>query len=128
MIVIEHGTDRDLITIRASGTLTAKDYEYAIPELEHAMDLAKGPIRVMIRLEDFLGWEIDALWRELEFDLTHRGDFDRVAVVGESDLEAWGTILARPFAKADMRYFPTDRALEAEAWLADDHGEAGGAA
>lgn len=43
MITIEHSTDRDLIVMRASGTLTTKDYDNAIPELEHAMELCEGP-------------------------------------------------------------------------------------
>jgi hypothetical protein len=128
MIVIEHSRDRDLITIRASGTLTGKDYDYAVPELEHAMKLSRRPLRVMIRLEDFRGWEIGALWRELEFDLTHRGDFGRVAVVGETGLEEWGTILSSPFAKAEMRFFPVTRTDEAESWLSDDPGRSGGRA
>ena len=118
MITIEHDSDRRRIVVRASGTLTARDYEYAVPELEHAMELSEGPLRVLIRLEDFRGWEIGALWRELEFDLKHRGDFGRIAVIGESRLEEWGTTLSAPFAKAEMRFFPTEREDEAEAWLA----------
>ena len=117
MITIEHDSDRRRIVVRASGTLTARDYEYAVPELEHAMELSEGPLRVLIRLEDFRGWEIGALWRELELDLKYRGDFGRIAVIGEKDLEAWGTTLSAPFAKAEMRFFPADREAEAEAWL-----------
>ena len=118
MIRIEHNRDSDRIVLRASGKLTTRDYETAIPELEHAMDLSEGPLRVMIRLEDFQGWEIGALWAELEFDLKYRGDFGRIAVIGEKRLEEWGTSLSAPFARAQMRFFPAGREAEAEAWLA----------
>lgn len=117
MITIEHPENRNLIVIRASGTLTSKDYEHAIPELEHAMQLAKGPLGLLIRLEDFQGWEIDAFWRELEFDVDKRGEFSRVAVVCETSMEEWATAISAPFAKADVRIFPTDDEAEAEAWL-----------
>lgn len=117
MITIEHSTDRDLIVMRASGTLTTKDYDNAIPELEHALELCEGALRVMIKLEDFRGWEIGALWKELEFDLKYRGDFGRIAVIGETELEEWGTTLTAPFAKAEMRFFPTSQEDKAEAWL-----------
>lgn len=119
MIQIEHNTDRNLIVVRASGTLTTQDYENAIPELEHALELSEGPLRVMIRLEDFRGWKIGALWRELEFDLKHREDFGRIAVIGETELENWGTSLSAPFANAQMQFFPASRELEAAAWLAE---------
>ena len=118
MITIEHPGPHDIIVVRASGTLTAKDYDTAMPELEHAMELSKGPLRVLMRLDDFQGWEIGALWRDLEFDLKHRGDFGRVAVIGETALEEWGTKLSAPFAKAEMRFFTTDQDADAREWLA----------
>lgn len=125
MITIEHDRELDRILVRASGTLSARDYEYAAPELEHAMELSDGPLRMIIRLEDFRGWEIGALWRELEFDLRYRGDFGRIAVIGETDLEAWATTLSAPFAKAETRFFPTGQEAEAELWLAERAGDDG---
>jgi len=117
MITIEHPSDRNMIIIRVSGTLTTKDYEAAVPELQHAIELSGGPLRVLLRLEDFSGWEIGALWREIEFDLKYRKDFGRIAVLGDTTLEEWGTTLSAPFTKADMQFFPTDQESEAYEWL-----------
>ncbi|MCV2868440.1 STAS/SEC14 domain-containing protein [Defluviimonas sp. WL0002] len=117
MISIEHSRYNNLIVIRATGTLTARDYELGVPELEHALELSEGPLRVMIKLEDFRGWEIEALWRDLKFDYKHWSSFRRIAVVGENALEKWGTILSKPFTKAEMRYFPVSEEANAEAWL-----------
>ena len=118
MITIEHSRDHGMIVVRASGTLTTRDYEAAVPELEHAMEMSDGPLRVLLRLEDFKGWEVGALWCELELDLKYRGDFGRIAVLGESTLEKWGTTLSAPLIKAEMRFFPLDREAQARAWLA----------
>ena len=118
MITIEHGRDHGMIVVRASGTLTTRDYEAAVPELEHAMEMSEGPLRILLRLEDFRGWEVGALWCELELDLKYRGDFGRIAVLGESRLEKWGTTLSAPLIKAEMRFFPLDREAEAREWLA----------
>lgn len=117
MISIEHSRDAKLIVVRASGRLTVQDYKTAIPELDHAMELAKGPLRVMIRLEDFRGWEIGALWRALETDLRYRGTIGRLAVIGANRLGKWGATLSAPLAKAEMRFFPLTQTAEAEAWL-----------
>ena len=102
---------------RASGVLTHQDYAAAVPELENALELAKAPVRLMISLENFHGWEIGALWDELRFGATHGRDFSRVAVVGERALEEWGTRLSKPFVKAEMRYFGHGERQAAEAWL-----------
>lgn len=118
MIEIEHTRGKDVIVVRASGTLTVEDYDRAVPEIENAMQLAQGPLHVMIRLEDFHGWEIAALWQELRFDAEHRGNFGRIAVLGETTFEEWATRLSAPFTKAEMRFFPLESEEEASAWLA----------
>lgn len=117
MISIEHPSDHNMIVIRASGALTTQDYDAAVPELQHAIELSDRPLRVLLRLEDFSGWEIGALWSEIEFDLKYRNDFGRIAVLGETELEEWGTTLSAPFTKADMKYFPTEQEAEALEWL-----------
>ena len=105
------------MTIRASGKLTSNDYDAAIPELKHAMDLAEDPLRVLIRLEDLSGWEIGAVWKDIKFDLRHGSDLGRIAVLGETTLEEWGTKLSAPFIGADMKFFPIDQEDDAMAWL-----------
>ena len=117
MIEIEHSRNNNVITLRASGTLTINDYEAAVPELQHAIELSDRPLRVLLRLEDFSGWEIGALWREIEFDLKYRKDFGRIAVLGDTTLEEWGTTLSAPFTKAEMQFFPSDQESEAYEWL-----------
>lgn len=117
MITIEHLTGEDIILIRASGTLTKQDYESAVPELEHALGLAKHSLRIMVRLEAFKGWEIGALWQELKFDFKHLNDFGRIAIVGEGKLEEWATKLSAPFTKSEMQFFSSDREAEARKWL-----------
>jgi len=118
MIEIEHMRGKDVVVVRASGTLTDADYDHAVPEIENAVQLAQGPLHVMIRLEDFHGWEIGALWQELRFDAEHEGDFGRIAVLGETTLEEWATRLSAAFTKSEMRFFPLEREEEASAWLA----------
>jgi hypothetical protein len=117
MIQIEHKRDQDLIVVRASGRLTLADYHDAMPEIDTAVQLAGGPLQVMIRLEDFHGWDIGALWQELRFDAEYGGDFERVAVLGETSLEGWATRLAAPFVRAEMRFFPRADETQALAWL-----------
>ncbi len=116
MIAVEQAA-KDIILCRASGFLTKEDYETALPELERAIERSEGRPRVLILLEDFRGWQLDALWQELRFDLKHRKDFERIAVVGDSRLQDWGTRLSRPFFAAEMRYFSRAELPEAEAWL-----------
>jgi hypothetical protein len=114
MIEVEHFADRRLLLVRLSDRLTEADYDRAVPEIENALDLAQGPLRIMVRLEDFHGWTPGAFWSELRFERRHAADIDRVALVGETEGEERAAHIAAPFAPATMRYFP--RSEEAAAW------------
>lgn len=116
MISIEHHSDGHL-ELRVSGMLSRRDYDAAVPEIEHELQLQQGPLRILISLEDFRGWEVGALWDELRFDIRHRADLGRIAVVGESAVQEWGTRLARAFFDNEVRYFERDRIDEARDWL-----------
>lgn len=116
MITVEHHHEHFLV-IRASGRLTGTDYDAAVPELEHAMSLMSGKPNLLVILEDFHGWEPEALWKDLRFDLKHYRDFVRIAVVGERAAEEWLTRISTLFTAAQIRYFDRERTDEAEAWL-----------
>lgn len=121
MITIEHDHD-DYLVCRVSGRLTEADYEAAVPELENELLLRDEPLRLMIVLEDFRGWDIAALWEDLKFDIRHSSDFGRIAVLGDSKLEEWGARLSRPFLASEVRYFDLGDRAAAQAWLSEGRG------
>lgn len=108
----------DLVEIQASGRLTGDDYERFVPELERLAS-ERGPLRLYIELNDFRGWDAKGLWKDLEFDVKHQDDMQRIAIVGDKAWEEWGTKLSKPFFKADMRYFTPDEAEAARQWVGD---------
>lgn len=118
MIAIELN-EKKFIVLRASGRLTETDYEAAVPEIENALTLRGKPLRMMIRLEDFRGWHLGALWDELRFDARHRDDLGRIAVVGDAKWQEWGTKLSKPFFSNELRYFDWKEMDRAKAWLSE---------
>lgn len=117
MIEIEHSGQDDSLLIRVIGKVTRKDVELAVPEIDHALELADDPLKLMIRLEDFEGWEIGGLWKDMTFSMKRRNAFGRIAVIGESTLEKWTTTLAAPFTGSEMRFFAQGSEDAARNWL-----------
>jgi len=117
MIEIEHSRQDDSIVIRVTGTVSRRDVDLAVPEIEQALELADDPLKVMIRLEDCEGWEIGGLWEDMTFSMQRRDAFGRIAVIGESTLEKWGAMLAVPFTGAEMRFFLHENEDAAREWL-----------
>jgi hypothetical protein len=111
--------EKKFIVLRASGRLTQADYEAAVPEIENALTLRGKPLRLMVRLEDFRGWHLRALWDELRFDARHHDDLGRIAVVGDARWQEWGTKLSKPFFGCERRYFDWDEMDRAKAWLSE---------
>ena len=117
MLAIEEGGGRgDIVVVTASGRLAAEDYRRFTPAFER-LARSRGPLRVLLELRGFRGWDAGGLWEEVKFDVTHQWAFRRIAVVGERRWQGWGTWLSRPLFRAQMRYFDRSRMEEARAWL-----------
>ncbi len=118
MITLQEHPNENLVELHASGKMTRAEYKDLLPRLEPLLS-RKPPVRCYIELHDFHGWEAAALWDELKFDLKHRRDLGRVAVVGETRLEKWGANLSRLFFASEVRYFDHAHAAAARAWVTE---------
>jgi hypothetical protein len=105
-----------LLIVRLSGKLHKKDYERFVPTLEKAIQ-EHGQLRLLVEMYDFHGWDAGALWADAKFDMTHFGDLERVAIIGETTWEKLIVNFFKPFTKATVRYFPLERAAEARTWI-----------
>lgn len=115
MLTIEN-TDSGVIHVRASGKLTRPDYDTFDVQFAKVAQ-ANKPVRVLVELDGFDGWDASGLWQELKFDVAHNDDMGRVAVIGEKKWEEWGTKISQPFFSAEMRYFDRSQFAAAREWL-----------
>ena len=109
-------TDGGIIHVKASGKLTQPDYDTFDVQFNKVSQTNK-PVRVLVELTGFEGWDAAGLWQELKFDVRHNDDMGRVAVIGDKSWEEWGTKISKPFFSADMKYFDQSRKAEAREWL-----------
>lgn len=118
MIEVVHKPEQDLVTIDASGKLTAADYDLAIPEIEEAIRQADGPLNLVIDVIGLKGIELAALWKDLKFDVRHFSDFRRIAIVGGNRAQEFGAKASDAFTRAEVRYFGEDSSDHARRWAA----------
>jgi hypothetical protein len=106
-----------VVGVRARGTLTDDEYKSVlIPALEKAF-AGEGKLRVLLLFEDFEGWEMQAAWDDAVFGMTHRKDFERLALVGAPSWVEWGMRLFAPMMSGQVRSFPAGEAGEAWKWV-----------
>jgi len=112
-IKFKDADESKVLSIQVSGKLTKADYVYFAPEFERLVQL-NGKLRVLFNLAGFQGWDADALWEGIKFDLKHFADIERIAMIGETRWEKGMAIFCKPFTNATIKYF--DHAKTAEAW------------
>ena len=115
-----------ILEVRVSGKLAHEDYEHFVPEFERLIK-QNGKIRVLFEMADFHGWEGSALRDDINFDLEHFSDIERLAMVGDKKWEKGMSIFCKPFTTAKIRYFDSAAIAEARKWLevGDDIEKAG---
>ena len=104
------------VVVTASGKLKSEDYDRFIPEFERVAR-ERGKVPMMIDATTFQGWDLQGLWQDLKFDATHQDALGPMAVVGHSRWEEWAVKIARPFFKAEVRFYRPDQIDEARHWL-----------
>jgi hypothetical protein len=111
-----------LLVVGLTGKLTKGDYERFVPEVERLIR-QYGKIRLLVRMHDFHGWTMGALWEDIKFDFKHFRDIERLALVGDRKWEAGMAAFCKPFTTATVRYFDESKADEAFAWAAAELGQ-----
>ena len=110
-------TKDNVVAIRISGKIEAKDYEKLTPVIEKTEREGK-PVRLFIRLEDIEGITGLAILKDIVTYFKHAKNMEKVAVVGEGDYkeDMWAKA-ASSFVKADVKYFPVEQQILAEDWI-----------
>ena len=118
MIEVMSESAGTVLGVRASGKLTASDYETVwIPRIE-AVIREHGTVRILLYMdESFAGWELGAAWDDAKFGLRFQRRCERIAVVGGPRWVEWGTKLVAPMLHGEVRTFAADALPAAWDWI-----------
>ena len=119
MIDIINTPYRKVIGLRLSGKLHDEDYKLLMRPME-SIFADEGAVRLLIKFEDFHGWDLHAAWDDIWFSLKHYSDFERVAMVGDQAWEHWMAIFSKPFTRAKVKYFDKSEINAAWKWLEEN--------
>lgn len=112
MIVADHQPHRVNVTVY--GEFSLADYR-EFEELINYKVKFEGPVDLLFDLREMADFTLDVAWEELKFSRTHANDFNRIAVVTDSQWLTWAAWLSQIFVNAEMQVFAD--ADEATAWL-----------
>lgn len=111
--------EEKIVAFKAIGKLNDDDLKTFTNLLEGLIE-ERGPLSLLIELENFHGWEPKAAWNDFMFLTRHENDFKRIAIIGEKRWEQWMTRLGQAFVSTETRYFKRDELLVAWDWLREE--------
>ena len=118
MIEVLPESQGKVMGIKASGKVTAKDYEEVlIPRLEAVLQEHGTVCFLYLIDEDFQGFELGAMWDDAKAGLKHRKAFEKVALVGAAQWMEVGMTLFAPLMKGELKNFPRRELATAWEWL-----------
>ncbi|NOX95777.1 MAG: STAS/SEC14 domain-containing protein [Alphaproteobacteria bacterium] len=109
-------SNEEALAIKASGKLSADDYEKVlIPKLNELFKAHKR-VRLMVEFsDDFACWSsAEAAWDDAKIGLEHPNDFEKIALVGAPAWIKLGMKFYCLFFRGEVKAFAGD--AEAEAW------------
>ena len=85
MLQLLQPTTGNLVSIGASGTVTAEDYEKVlIPAIEETLK-SHDKVRVLFQMELGTGFTAGAVWDDTKFGLSHFFAFEKFALVSDTE-------------------------------------------
>ncbi|QDX80844.1 STAS/SEC14 domain-containing protein [Denitratisoma sp. DHT3] len=113
MITIDHQDNR--VSIAVLGEFSLADFKELEELVEYKIKFG-GHVDLLLDFSQMVDFTIDMAWEDIKFSRAHAGDFNRIAVVTDSQWVTWSAWINQAFVKADLRVF--DNLAEAQAWLA----------
>ena len=118
MFEILDDTENGIVRVAFVGEIQPTDYEVSAPTFEKIIKTRK-PLRLLLDWTRFSGWSQESESQTFWFRIGHRGDIERVAIVGE---RKWRSAVTEfeTIVDAEVRLYDTRSEDEAVRWLRND--------
>ncbi|MFZ4535275.1 STAS/SEC14 domain-containing protein [Propionivibrio sp.] len=112
MIVIQQQPKR--VEVNVYGEFTLADYKEFEDMVNYKVKF-EGPVDLLFDLREMADFTLDVAWEDIVFARAHANDFNRIAVLTDSQWVTWSAWLSQIFIRADMQVFSDE--VEARSWL-----------
>ena len=118
MAITAHSMGNHVYLIKLTGLLTWGEFQAFQNQVETAQVFVAGPLRLLIQLEEFAGWELGETWSDVSFFFEHDQDIEKIAVVGDVCWhDPMSLFLFADYRQAPTRFFAATEWAVARAWV-----------
>lgn len=118
MLKISDESKGNVLILEAESKLTDEDYKQVLIPRVEAIIQEHGKARLLLDMGDqFQGWEAKAAWDDAYFGLSHRKDFEKMAVIADRRWVEWAMKAGAPLFSGEMKTFAPNERAEAHRWI-----------
>ena len=118
MIEILDGSGNRILGVRLTGRVTDDDYEKTFIPALNKIIAEYGKVSCLYFMDEgFEGWDVGAMWEDAKFGVSHRDDFDKIAVVGGPAWAQWASKVAAYMISGRLRTFSIEELGLAWDWI-----------
>lgn len=118
MAISSHQEENRIHVITLGGQLNWAEFQAFLNQAEALKVFAAGKVKVLIRLDDFAGWEPGDQWCDVSFFFQHDADIEKIAIVGDPRWRDEMLIfLFADYRSAEARFFAAAELEQAQIWL-----------
>jgi hypothetical protein len=118
MFEILDDTENGIVRVAFVGEIQPTDYEVSGPTFGKVFETRK-PLRLLLDWTRFSGWSQESESQAFFFRIRHRGDIERISIVGESKWRSAAPEIDT-IVDAEVRLYDTRIEDEAMRWLRND--------
>ncbi|MFH1044327.1 MAG: STAS/SEC14 domain-containing protein [Pseudomonadota bacterium] len=112
MIAIDHSGKQ--VTVTVLGEFVLADYK-EFEDMVRSTLVPGGKVNLLIDLRQMADFTVDVAWEDIKYTRGHGNDFEKIAVVTDSQWVIWSAWLSQMFINADLQVFNDGE--EARGWL-----------
>jgi len=110
----------NVLGFRATGTVTANEYDSVIIPAVEAMISREGKVRLLYHLgEDVSGFEAGAVWDDTKLGLKHFAGWEKLALVSDIEWVRWALRIFGLAMPGHVRVFHNRDLAEAKRWVSE---------
>jgi hypothetical protein len=109
-------TKNNLTAFKAEGKIEKSDYD-KLNALFEKNEREYDTQKLYAEISEIEKITAEALWEDFKAYFKHIRNFEKIAIVGDSELVKKMTTLTKPFVSSDIKFFNIREASEAQEWI-----------
>ena len=116
MVKFIENKKENLIAAKIEGKISAEEVEQFHPIIHRILE-SNDEVDFYFDLQEFEGYDLEAIWADLKIDAAHLSDYGDIAIVGDNRWQKMAAKATDIFTSSDVKFFEPEEKDAAKNWI-----------